>query len=78
MSLQVEVTNILKANHRSIGRALSLIEDGESSGQEILKEIFPHTGKANVIGITGSPGAGKSTLVDYMAKELSLAGNRVA
>ena len=58
---------ILAGDKRSIGRAISSVEDASAGAAELLKEIFPHTGGALIIGITGAPGAGKSTLVDRLA-----------
>jgi GTPase len=54
---------------RSLARAISIIENGAPESRELLKALFPFTGKARVIGLTGVPGAGKSTLVDQLARE---------
>jgi LAO/AO transport system kinase len=59
---------ILARDTRSIARAATAIERREASA--LLKELFPHTGKALILGITGSPGAGKSTLVDRFIRLL--------
>jgi LAO/AO transport system kinase len=55
---------------RAIARAISLIEDDEPGGAELVRDVFPATGGAYLVGITGPPGAGKSTLVDRLALEL--------
>jgi LAO/AO transport system kinase len=51
-----------------LARAISAVEDGAEGSSDLLKALFPHTGKARVIGLTGAPGAGKSTLVDQLAR----------
>jgi LAO/AO transport system kinase len=54
---------------RALARAISTIEDGRPESLELLKALFPLSGRARVIGLTGAPGAGKSTLVDQLARE---------
>ncbi len=53
---------------RALARAISAVEDRADGSSDLLKTLFPHTGKARVIGLTGAPGAGKSTLVDQLAR----------
>jgi LAO/AO transport system kinase len=55
---------------RAIARAISLVEDNEPGGAGLVRELFPATGRAYLVGVTGAPGAGKSTLVDRLALEL--------
>ena len=57
---------ILDGNPRAIARAITMVENNSHEAQNLLKELFPHTGKSLIIGITGSPGSGKSTLVDKL------------
>ena len=68
---------ILAGDHRSVARAISAIEKGDASGQALLKQVFPHTGNAFVVGVTGSPGTGKSTLVEKLAGQFRSGGTRV-
>jgi LAO/AO transport system kinase len=72
--------NSLDANHsslisavrsgdpRSLARAISTVENRAPGWSDLLKALFPHTGKGRIIGLTGAPGAGKSTLVDQLAR----------
>jgi LAO/AO transport system kinase len=69
ISIQSWVSLIRAGDIRATARAISAIENHTPEATELLKAIFPHTGKARVFGITGSPGAGKSTLVDHLARE---------
>jgi LAO/AO transport system kinase len=62
---------------RSIARALRDVDDRVTGYLDLLKELFPSTGKAWVVGITGNPGAGKSTLTDRLIEKLRAAGKRV-
>jgi LAO/AO transport system kinase len=68
---------VLAGDARAVARAISLIEDEEAAGAELVRRIFAHTGKAYLVGVTGPPGAGKSTLVDRMTAELRKTGNTV-
>jgi LAO/AO transport system kinase len=68
---------VRQGDPRAIARAISLIEDEAPQGSDLVRRIFPDTGKAYLIGITGSPGAGKSTLVDRLIAELRRGGRTV-
>jgi LAO/AO transport system kinase len=57
---------VLAGDPRAIARAISLIEDESAAGAEVMRQLFAHTGRAYLIGVTGPPGAGKSTLVDKL------------
>ncbi|MEW5737384.1 MAG: methylmalonyl Co-A mutase-associated GTPase MeaB [Myxococcota bacterium] len=57
---------VLAGDVRAASRLMRLIDDGDSQATRELQALFPHTGKAYVVGITGSPGAGKSTLTDRL------------
>ena len=61
------VKDLIQGKRLAITRALSQIENNTPQGKAILEEIFPLTGKANIVGVTGAPGTGKSTLVNRLA-----------
>ncbi|MFB6082756.1 MAG: methylmalonyl Co-A mutase-associated GTPase MeaB [Halorientalis sp.] len=63
------VEDLLDGDHRALARTITKIEDRQPGYRDLVSELHQHTGHADVIGITGSPGAGKSTLVDKMAEE---------
>ena len=71
------IENIFNGDPRAIARAITRVESGAADAAELMKAVFPHTGKAVVIGITGSPGAGKSSLVDKLALHYKNAGDKV-
>ena len=58
--------HILEGKSRAIARGISIVENDSRQAQSLLMDLFPHTGKSTIIGITGSPGSGKSTLVDKL------------
>ncbi|HWR35969.1 MAG TPA: methylmalonyl Co-A mutase-associated GTPase MeaB [Clostridia bacterium] len=67
--IQSWVEEIRGGNLRLLARAISTVEDHTPESTELLKALFPFSGKARIVGLTGSPGAGKSTLVDALARE---------
>jgi len=69
--------DVLAGRYRALGKAISLIERDDPAAERLLAEIYPATGGARIIGITGSPGAGKSTLVASMAKHYRAQNKRV-
>ncbi len=62
------IDRLRSGDARALARAISTVENRAAGWSELLKALFPHTGKARVIGLTGAPGSGKSTLVDQLAK----------
>ena len=67
-------SELLAGNKRAAARLITLLENGDTKAIEILKELYYKTGKARVIGITGPPGVGKSTVTDKIAKSLRKKG----
>lgn len=59
--------SILEGNRLALARLLTQVENDSPEGREALAELFPHTGKAHIIGVTGAPGTGKSSLVNQLA-----------
>ena len=68
---------VLTGDPRAIARAISLIEDELQQGAELVRRIFAQTGRAYLVGITGPPGAGKSTLVDRLTAAIRATGKTV-
>ena len=74
----VLVPKLLEGRQRALARAISLVEDAGRERRVLIGEVYGHTGNARVIGITGPPGAGKSTLVDRLANVLRQRDQKVA
>jgi LAO/AO transport system kinase len=68
---------LLAGRSRALAQAISLIEAGDARAEQLLGEIYPRTGRARILGITGSPGSGKSTLVAALAKHYRRQDKRV-
>ena len=71
------VNGVLAGNKRSIAKAITAIENCTDKGRELITKLFPHTGKAHVIGLTGAGGAGKSTLIEKIVREYRSRGKTV-
>jgi len=71
------VQRLLEGDRRSLTRVLTWVENGSSEGREALRTLFPKSGRAHVIGVTGPTGSGKSTLVGALTRELRRRGKTV-
>ena len=76
-SSQPLIDRVIARESNAVARAISKVEDGSADSPELMKQLFPRTGRALIIGITGSPGAGKSSLVDKLAGFYRKSGERV-
>jgi LAO/AO transport system kinase len=77
MSEKTLAQRLLDGDRRALARAITLVEDDRPEGWELVKEVYPHTGKASVVGFTGPPGVGKSTLIGALTKAKREAGRTV-
>jgi LAO/AO transport system kinase len=72
------IRETLKGNKLAAGRIIKSIEDNDADGLDALKSLYPHTGNAFIIGVTGPPGAGKSTLIDCLISAFRKQDRKVA
>jgi len=75
---QHKTQKIIRGDQLAGARLIRLLEEGDSAGTEMLKDLYPHTGRAFVMGVTGPPGSGKSTLVNCLISEFRSRNMRVA
>src|SRR6187455_2174627 len=71
------IEGVLAGRPLAVARSITAAENGSAAAVEVLAGVYPHTGRSLVVGITGSPGAGKSTLVDRLAAHYRAEGHRV-
>ena len=71
------VAGVLAGERRALARAITLVEDGAPEAEALVREVYPRTGRAAAIGVTGPPGVGKSTLVSALVGEVRSAGSSV-
>jgi LAO/AO transport system kinase len=71
------VQDLMAGDVRALARAISMVDENAPTAVDVLQEVFPHTGRATVVGITGSPGAGKSSLVDRLVASYRAEGRKV-
>ena len=69
---------LLRGDKRALARGISLVEDDDPAGWELVREVYPHTGRAAIVGLTGPPGAGKSTLIGALVKHQRALDRQIA
>ena len=77
LDIQQSIDLLRSGDVRALARAISVVENRASRATALLKALFPFTGQARVVGLTGAPGAGKSTLVDQLARNYRKANQTV-
>jgi len=75
---QTLAQRLLDGDRRALARAISLVEDDDPGGWALVRDVYEHTGRAVVVGVTGAPGAGKSTLIAALVKNRRAADRSVA
>lgn len=74
---EINLEKLFEGDTRTVARAITRVENGSSGAADLMKAVFPKTGNAVIIGITGAPGAGKSSLVDKLALHYKEKGERI-
>src|SRR5213592_1486483 len=69
---------LMAGDRRALARGITLVESDDPAGWELVRTIYPHTGKAAIVGLTGAPGSGKSTLIGALTKLRRRADREVA
>ncbi len=69
---------VLAGDRRAVARAISMVEDGAPGLPELSEELYPRTGRAHTVGLTGSPGVGKSSLAEHLVRTARARGHTVA
>jgi LAO/AO transport system ATPase len=77
-SAAIDVNAVLNRSRTALARAITLLENDRPGAADLLARLLPHCGRAHVVGITGAPGAGKSTLINALLGEFNRRGRRVA
>src|SRR5256885_5315047 len=71
------VAGVRAGDRRALARAITLVENSEPLAYEVVSELYPETGKAYAVGVTGPPGVGKSTLIGALVRHVREAGRSV-
>ncbi|UCD79929.1 MAG: methylmalonyl Co-A mutase-associated GTPase MeaB [Desulfobacterales bacterium] len=74
---EVMVRQLLDGNRRAAGRLISMVENGAADAKELMKQVYPRSGKSMIIGLTGSSGSGKSSLINHLIKSFRRMGHKV-
>lgn len=76
-SIEETVQKILAGDRRTAGRLITRLEDGDDWGKEIMKGLFPRTGRSMTLGLTGAGGSGKSSLLNHLIERFRQMDKRV-
>ena len=70
LTLEELIAGVRKGDRRAVARAISLVEDGDALAYPLVREVYSDTGRARVVGVTGPPGAGKSSLISALVTHI--------